>query len=130
MKTRINKIIISCVLLCTLLVGALCACNKERHPLYGKYYLEGSQDVYIEIIDSEYLQFVGVDFSFIDVETWWDGDLAGYNIDDCMQGVKEYIYWRDNQITVEVVEDSTCALAMHYDGDRTIQFNDINYILE
>ena len=132
MKKRIKKIIISCLLLCLFLLSALCACKKERHPLYGKYYLEGSQDVYIEIIDSEYLQFVGVDFSFVDVDTWWDGELKGYNIGECMKGIKKYIFWHDNDITVSVLEGDMYmyALGMQYDCNRTIQFNDLNYILE
>ena len=132
MQKRIKKIIISCLLLCLFLLSALCACKKERHPLYSKYYLEGSQDVYIEIIDSEYLQFVGVDYSFVDPETFWGEDFPldkDIDISACMQGLKKYIFWVDNDITVEVIEGSGLTLGMQYDGSKTIRFNEIIYIL-
>lgn len=138
MMKRINKTI-SCLvvtLIIVIMVVSFCAC--EDKSLAGrKYYLEGSNQIYIEFLDDEYLQFHGVDFSFVDIEEFWgttglldDLENRNFDVDACMQGRKKYIHWEDNDITVEVIEGSGLALGMQFDGKNTISFNELKYVLK
>lgn len=137
-KKIFSFIVFSCLIIA--IVVSLGACwDKGKKNIVGKYYLEGSQQIYIEIIDGNYLQFHGVDFSFVDIEEFWGDDaveLLEYfdktnsDINSCMQGRKKYIFWADNDITVEVVEGSGLALGMQFDGNNTISFNELKYILK
>ena len=125
--------------ICAIIAAIFCACdtnpsNGKAVLHYGKYYLEGSDEVYIEIIDDNLIQCYGLDFSFVSPSDW-EGEgvyerLEDKNFDvaEAMEGARKYIYWDDYDITFEIIEGSGLALGGQYNGVDTIRFNNQNYV--
>lgn len=123
--------------ICAIIVAIFCACddkNEKAVLCHGKYYLEGSTEVYIEIIDDDLIQFNGVDFSFVSPSDW-EGEPAyerlenkNFDVTKAMEGARKYIYWDDYDITFEIIEGSGLALGGKYDGVNTIRFHNQNYV--
>ena len=113
------------VVMCLLVFGA---CSKTVVNL-GKYYLEGSDSVYIEILPDNKITFVGVDFTK-DFERWEaNGDKFDYEAS--VQGIKDYEFdAKEKALYVPVFDDGVMTLRMifSYSGN-TLTRSGKNYIL-
>lgn len=98
MKKFFAVILLAVCTVCAVLVG--CAPDNYRGLNFGKYYLENSDEVYIEIKAGRQAILHNLDFSDLDPETQWGGSqdwVKGYiTVDEviaAMQGEKEYWYF-------------------------------------
>ncbi len=143
-KKKLLLYLRNAILLCVLLIGLLLvsACGGSGKPnneglYFGKYYLNGSEDSYLEILNEDTIIFVNVDFTCIDPESYW-GDTVpwkfnpvDFDVDEEMQGENFYVYIPKRQaLSVEVVEGRSYALAFKYNGINQIKLDlvDFDYI--
>lgn len=134
-------LILTCFCLCT-------ACDRPmdyRGLNFGRYYLEGSEEVYIEIKDDHKAILNNLDFSDLDPEKFWGQDenwVEGYitreEVIAAMQGEKEYCFFDNGHLCFEVKAkeikmsfDIVFQISFQYNGFnelKTIYNNDV-YIL-
>lgn len=118
---------------------ALAACKEEptnyRGLNFGKYYLENSDDVYIEIKADHKAFLHNLDFSDFDPEEYW-GDTNEWTIFEHvtkeevingMQGEKEYWYFDDSKSLAFIIK-SPFGLEFNYNGTSELEFEGIKYI--
>ncbi|MDR1093210.1 MAG: hypothetical protein LBL66_03590 [Clostridiales bacterium] len=123
-------------LLLLLSVFALAACKKDWSVASGKYYLEGDDSVYIEIVDSNKLYFVNYDFTEVEAvlkanapgpdwdDTDWDNtDIASHINPDILKsmGAGETYF----HINFSYTGDLGYVFRFNYsEKDKTITFGD------
>lgn len=135
---KYKQLILGILISCLALLFIFCSCsNQNEKPVLrqGKYYLEGTEDIYIEIINDEKIDFIGVDFTWVDAEKLWgdswlweEFDNKNFDPVEAMQGERNYIYWEDLEITFEIIEGSGFSLVAYYNGIDTIRLHKLNYI--
>lgn len=112
--------------LCVLLTSA---CSEPKTVALGKYYLEGSDSVYIEILTKNKIIFEGVDFS-ADFERWKSmGDDFDYEAS--VQGIKDYEFnEKENMVNVRVFNDGVMTIFITFSySDNKLSRRDKDYIL-
>ena len=123
----------------------LMACKDEAPTNYrglnfGKYYLENSEDVYIEIKADHKAYLHNLDFSDFDPEEYWGHSplwkkqkLTKENVVTWMQGEREYHYFDDKIVSFFIRindEYGAFSLGYKYNGTDQLSFDDNStYIL-
>ncbi|MDE6356002.1 MAG: hypothetical protein K2L67_02040 [Clostridia bacterium] len=124
MKKFFAVILFAVCTVCAVLVG--CAPDNYRGLKFGKYYLENSDDVYIEIKADHRAFLNNLDFSDLNPEEFWGGDedwVEGYiTVDEviaAMHGEKEYWYFDDGLLCFEVKANGPIVFPISFDYNGT-----------
>ena len=114
------------VIACLLFLGA---CSQKTTVTVGKYYLEGSDSVYIEILPDNKITFVGVDFTK-DFERW-EANGDDFDYEASVQGIKDYEFdAKEKKISVPVYENEYEIICMTFRySDNTLTRNG-TYVLK
>ena len=114
------------VIACLLFLGA---CSQKTTVTVGKYYLEGSDSVYIEILPDNKITFVGVDFTK-DFERW-EANGDDFDYEASVQGIKDYVFnEKEKALDVPVYSDGVITIYMIFSyGGNTLTRSGKNYIL-
>ena len=130
-KVRIMKknrilIILVIVILCTLVLSAC----RDTTVKIGKYYLKGSDSVYVEILPNNKIRFVGIDFSATIEDL---NSTPGPKVSQSdFEGIKDYIFDTDQMlIRVIISGDGTTGtyISLDYSNERLTRRNQ-EYILK
>jgi hypothetical protein len=91
----------------------------------GKYFADGSDSAYIEILANEQILFSDVDFSGIQREA--DDQDSDFDIAEIMAGSKPFIF--KNDILAVKVKDSFGLMIDYNAKENTLVFQDVTYKL-
>lgn len=128
------------LLLCFITIFAV-GCTEETNYdglNYGKYVLDGSDDVYIEVKKDHKAYLNNLDFSDFNPEDLW-GDLAIWqdyplpsdcDITSCMAGEKKYYYFKsDFEFGIKILDNYPYGIPFIYNGENQLEFNGYVYTL-
>ena len=139
MKKFFAVILFAVCTVCAVLVG--CAPDNYRGLNFGKYYLENSDEVYIEIKADHQAVLHNLEFSYLDPENYWgesqdywvEGFITRDEVIAAMQGEKEYWYFDDGLLCFEVKANGPIVFPISFDYNGTNElksnYNDDVYIL-
>lgn len=130
-----------CLVVCA--ICALCAgCKSDNYRglKFGKYYLENSDDVYIEVMADHSAVLNNLDFSDLDPEAYWgedehwiEGFITKEEVIAAMQGEKNYWYFDDGLLCFEVKANGALVyqIGFNYNGSSELKstYNNDVYIL-
>lgn len=147
MRKVINLLLSAVLVLMAVGCCALAACKEEptnyRGLNFGKYYLETSDDVYIEIKADHKAYLHNLDFSDFDPDEFWgdgsdwvEGQISRDEVVAAMQGETNYDFSSDKSIvTFEIkkiflTEDRAFvySIPFNYNGTNELEFNGVKYI--
>ena len=139
MKKIYVFILLAVCSICAIFAG--CNSDNYRGLKFGKYYLENSDDVYIEVMADHSAVLNNLDFSGFDPEEYWgEGEhwIAGFITKDevitAMQGEKNYWYFDDGLLCFEVKANGALVfqISFEYNGSNELKstYNDDVYILK
>ncbi len=132
---KTNKSIIKSLIIifsCLCITVCLSSCGTESESVkIGKYYLEGSETTYVEVLPKNKIELVGLDYSQ-DVEIY---ENLGLTIDFAanLQGIKNYEFDSENmKIVIPLFDESIetqISIKFTYSNNRLTRRNQ-NYILD
>lgn len=102
-------------------VSALLLTACKPKVKVGKYYLEGKNDVYIEVLNDKEIRFYGVDFS--EMQKRWDSYGLNINLKEALSGVSiYYLNEGGDEINVHVTEVDVLPLS-YIKAEKAIIFD-------
>ncbi len=141
--SKTKKVFLLLLGICVVVLSVFFTACKETNNLglnYGKYYLENSDDVYIEIKDDKIADLHNLDFSDFNPDeywsyddNWYEGKITLEEVIDAMQGEKRYWYDENDTCCFFLVKNfSTGGLLMEFDynGTNELELNGHKYILK
>lgn len=151
MKRVRNLLLTALLVLMTVGCCALSACKNEEEPTnykglsFGKYYLENSDEVYIEIKDDHEAYLCGLDFSDFDPDEHWGhnlnwetGMISKDFVTGAMQGYRHYAYFvipdsDYNLVFFEVKGEgeqigTVYGISFVYNGTDELELDGVKYI--
>lgn len=121
----------TCLIVCSLcVIFAGCKPDNYRGLNFGKYYLENSDDVYIEIMAEHSAVLNNLDFLHFDPEEYWgedkdwtEGFITNDEVLSAMQGEKNYWYYDDGLLCFEVKANGALVyqISFNYNGSNELK---------
>ena len=128
MKKFFVFILLAFCSVCAVLVG--CAPDNYRGLKFGKYYLENSDDIYIEIKADHRPYLHILVFSDFNPEEYWGNmnewellQLSKNEVIDWMQGERNYWYFNNEKLLSFQIDKSYYAIEFDYNGTNELKSN-------
>ena len=116
-KKTVIFLFVVCLLLCAFMLGA---CDDTAVQV-GKYYLTGSDSVYVEVLSNNKITFVGIDFSEVIEDL--NSEHGSKVSESDFEGIKDFTFVKEEmEIRVYITIDSNSGVYVSFkysDGKLT-----------